>query len=249
VYSPKCVMSSDEIHLPEELEVAGIFELGMWEFDRRFLMTSIETARELYGIESGAREIRIAAVDPEPEAAELLALAIEDKLGPAYTASTWMDMKAALFSALRVEKNLMRFLLACIAVVAFFCVANTLIVITVQKTGAIGLLKSLGFSGFRIMGVFMWHGMIQCMTGTVTGVGVGMLVLKYRENLLQMLKTQFDYELFPQEIYMLDKLPSATTLEDVMTIAGLVITFCLIATVIPAARAASLDPVEALRSE
>lgn len=247
VYTPKCVTSEDELHLPEELTVSGIFDVGMSQYDERFVLTSLETARELHGIETGAVELRVTTVDYER--AHEFARHIQEKLGPEFRTRTWRTMRQDLFGALTVEKNLMRFLLALIAVVAFFCVANTLIVITVQKTSEIGVLKALGFSASKIMGVFIWHGMIQCIIGTFCGIGTGLLVLLYRNDILDLLSAKLDFELFPQSIYMLDRLPATTTFSDVATISGLVIVLCLLATIIPAAYAASRNPVEAMRNE
>ncbi len=247
VYSPRNVMARDEIYLPEELEVSGIYKLGMWEYDSRFALTSIQMARDLYGLDEGALAIRIMTEDPFM--AHEHADAIMAELGPGYQALTWMDLNQTLFDALRVEKDLMRFLLACIAVVAFFCVANTLIVITVQKTQEIGLLKAIGFSEFKIMGVFIWHGMIQCLVGTGSGIGGGMLLLHYRNEVVSWLSSVMGVELFPASIYQLSKIPAHTTPQDLLSITLLVFVFCLLASVIPAARAAWLDPVKALHSD
>jgi lipoprotein-releasing system permease protein len=247
VYTPKCVTAEDELHLPEELTVSGIFNMGMAQYDARFVLTSLDTARELHGIEQGAIELRVTTEDHEK--AGLFAKAIEEKLGPEYRTMTWMDMRPDLFSALTVEKNLMRFLLAFIAVVAFFCVANNLIVVTVNKTKEIGLLKALGFPTFKIMAVFTWHAVIQCVLGTIGGIGAGLLILHYRNNILRAMRRMFDFELFPKSIYELDKLPSVTTWQDIRLITLLVFVFCLLASIIPAWRAAKMSPVDAIRND
>ncbi|TFH17459.1 MAG: FtsX-like permease family protein [Lentisphaerales bacterium] len=246
-YSPNSVGSGDELHLPEELTVAGIFNLGMWEFDSRYVLSSIQAARDVYGIDNGAVAIKVLTDDPFR--ADEFAAAIRETLGNRFIATTWTQMNRTLFEALRVEKGLMLFLLSLISIVAFFCVASTLIVITVQKTSEIGLLKALGFSSGKIMGVFIWHGMIQCITGTLGGLGAGMVILRYRNAILNLLARLFNFELFPKSLYQLAEIPAKTTCEDVVTIVVLVVVFCIIASIVPAARAAYLNPADALRNE
>lgn len=247
VYTPKCVTAEDELHLPEELTVSGIFNIGMAQYDARFVLTSLATAQELHGLERGSVELRVTTDDYEK--AGVYAKAIEEKLGPEYRAMTWAAMRQDLFSALVVEKNLMRFLLAFIALVAFFCVANNLIVVTVNKTKEIGLLKALGFPTFQIMSIFTWHAMIQCVIGTLSGIGAGLLVLRYRNAILRAMRKMFDFELFPKNIYELDELPAVTTWQDVGAISLLVLIFCLLASIIPAWRAAKMSPVDAIRND
>lgn len=246
-YSPNSVGAGDELHLPEELTIAGIFNIGMWEFDSRYVLSSIQAARDVYGIDNGAVAIKVLTDDPFR--ADEFADAIDRKLGGRFYATTWMQMNRTLFEALRVEKGLMRFLLAWIAIVAFFCVASTLIVITVQKTSEIGLLKALGFSSGKIMGVFIWHGMIQCIAGTLGGLGAGMLILHFRNAILDLLSRLFSFELFPKPIYQLAEIPAKTTGGDVITIVLLVFVFCILASIVPAARAAYLNPADALRND
>ena len=247
VYSPKTVMNRDEIQLPEDMVIAGIFELGMWEFDSGFALASLGTARQLCGMESGAMAIRVMTDDPLR--AQPLADRIVETLGPEYRAVTWMDMNRTLFDALRVEKSMMFLLLVFITIVAMFSVTNTLIVIGVQKTGEIGLLKAIGASPLEIMGVFIWHGWIQSVVGTVSGIGAALLTLQYRNELVRWLSVKLHVDLFPKSIYLLSEIPSRTLPSDVLTIAAVVFGFCTLASIVPAARAAALNPVEALRQE
>ncbi len=247
VYSPQSFISPDEIRLPEELTVVGIYELGMWDFDMGYTLTSIGMAQELYGRETGVQAIHV--MTDEPYRAHLVADRLQEHLGPHYEVRTWMELNRQLFAALRVEKNMMFFLLIFITIVAAFGITNTLITLTVQKTREIGLLKSLGFSSGSIMRVFFWQGWIEGVLGTLLGIGTGLLILRYRNDLMFWLSTQFGWELFPKELYHLSEIPASTSSFDILLIAISVMVICTLAGVVPAYRAASLDPARALRNE
>lgn len=246
VYSPRNVISRDELYLPEELVVAGIFNMGMRDYDANFVLASLEVGRELLGMEAGAYAVYVMTDDPFlfDERAE----AVRAKLGPDYEVRTWKEVDSLMFSALSHEKTMMFILLVFITIVAIFCVTNTLIVITVQKTNEIGLLKALGFSSRKIMAAFVWHGWIQCLVGTAAGIGVGLLVLHNLRRIVRLL-LRFDVEVFPKAIYGLSEIPWDTSFGELARIAVFVMVFCTLASFIPAYRAARLNPVEALRHE
>jgi len=246
VYSPMNVLNADELYLPEELTVASIFDMGMRDFDAGFVLTSLEVGRELVGLEDGAHSIYVMTEDPFRFAE--LAERVRKELGPAYTVRTWQEIDHVLFSALSHEKTMMFILLVFITIVAIFCVTNTLIVITVQKTNEIGLLKALGFSSLKIMAAFVWHGWIQCLVGTAAGVGTGLLVLVNLKRIVRWL-TAVNVEVFPKEIYGLNEIPWSTSIGELAQISLFVMVFCTLSSVLPAYRAARLDPVAALRHE
>ena len=160
-----------------------------------------------------------------------------------------MQLNRQLFAALRVEKNMMFFLLIFITMVAAFGITNTLITVAVQKTREIGLLKALGFSSGSIMRVFFWQGWIEGFIGTIAGIGFGLLVLQYRNDLMFFLNSRFRLELFPKELYHLSEIPAVISWSDISVIAISVMIICTLAGLVPAYRAAKLDPVSALRYE
>ncbi len=246
VHSPQNVMNRDELYLPEEIVISGIFDMGMRDFDSGFLITSLRVARDLTGLDEGAEKIYVMTDDPF--LFEKYAGAVRDVLPTSFVVRTWKEVDQLMFKALSHEKTLMFVLLVFITIVAIFCVTNTLIVITVQKTNEIGLLKALGFSSWQIMAAFVWHGWIQCLVGIVAGIGAGLLVLQNLEGIVRAL-TLFDVDIFPKSIYGLSEIPSETKLGEVLKIGFSVMVFCTLASLLPAWRAAKMDPVEALRKE
>ncbi len=158
------------------------------------------------------------------------------------------EIDSQLFNALAVEKNMMVILLMFITVVAIFCVTNTLIVLTVQKTDEIGLLKALGFSSRQVMGAFVLHGWIQCLVGTVLGIGAALLILENLHVLVAFL-AKLGVEVFPKSVYGLAEIPWRVIPGEVVSVSVSVILFCTVASFLPAWRAARMDPVTALRKE
>jgi lipoprotein-releasing system permease protein len=136
-------------------------------------------------------------------------------------------------------------LLMLISLVAVFCVMNTLLVLTVQKTPEVGLLKALGFSKRQIMSVFLVHGMIQCSAGVVLGLLTSWAVLANLQNIVEAL-ARCGVEVFPASVYGLAAIPSRLVISDIFWTCGLVFVFGLVASFVPALCAASKDPVKAL---
>jgi len=246
VYSPLNLLSPDELYLPEELTVTGVFSMGMRDYDSIFVLTSLDVARDLVGKFDGAESVQI-QVD-NPERVQAVAAALREALGEEFRVQTWQEVDSVLFGALRTEKTMMFVLLVFIAVVAVFCVTNTLIVITVQKTHEIGLLKALGFSSPQLMGAFLLHGQIQCFAGTSLGVLTGWTVLRNLKGIVRFL-TRWNIEVFPKEIYHFAEIPWKIIPQDVALTVASVYVFCAIASLIPAWRASKIDPVVALRQE
>ena len=248
VYSPMNLVAKDEVFFPERLTVTGIFDSGQRDFDSGFIVTSIAVARDLMGMKSGVYSVHLKAEDPQNTAAFSQVVNDVCLLTPGYQVRTWQEIDSQLFNALAVEKNMMVILLMFITVVAIFCVTNTLIVLTVQKTDEIGLLKALGFSSHQVMAAFVLHGWIQCLIGTALGVGAALLILENLPVLVAFL-ARLGVEVFPKSVYGLAEIPWRVIPREVADVAVSVILFCTAASCLPAWRAARMDPVTALRKE
>jgi lipoprotein-releasing system permease protein len=235
----------NEFFLPEEMTVAGVYWTGMKDYDEPFAICSIGMAREITGVDGGATIIQAQLDDPMSAWRERAA--ISNALGRAFSVSTWQEEDKVLFDALRTEKTMMFILLAFVAVVAAFCVTNTLILIVTQKTNEIGLLKALGFSNRQIEAAFVLNGMIQCVAGEVLGLVLGWTVLRNIKHLINWL-AGLGIEVFPAEIYGLDEFPWRIVPSDVIAVTGMVFVFSVLAAYIPAWRAARLDPVKAINN-
>jgi lipoprotein-releasing system permease protein len=250
VYAPRdfdAFKNRDEAHLPTELEVTGIFRVDMYEFDSKFIYVSLGNARELYVIEEGAHAIGVRLDDAWN--AEIVRQHLNKTLPDGLTAITWAQLNRPIFAALRTEKAVMFFILLIITVVAAFGIASTLFTVSIQKTREIGLLQSLGATSGRIVSVFVLLGFLVGLTGTLMGVGHGLLALYYRNDVLNWLTALTGWQLFPVEIYNFSELPAVVNQGDVTVIALAALVICTLAGVAPAIRSARLNPVEALRYE
>ncbi len=246
VYSPKTLVARDEIYLPVKWRVTGMFSSGQRDYDSGFAVASLANVRELMGMEHGVFAIHLKTV--EPGNSEKFKAVYDDvqKVVPWCRTITWQEADRAIFNALAVEKNMTALLLMLITVVAIFCVMNTLLVLTVQKTPEIGLLKAIGFPNRKIMGVFVVHGLIQCTTGTVIGIALAVTILKNLQSMVEWLAT-FGLEVFPKSVYGLDAIPYRLVTGDVVWVVVIVFVFGLLASMIPASVAVMKNPVDALR--
>ena len=247
VYSPKTLVDRDEIYLPVKWTVSGVFSSGQRDYDSGFAVASLPNVRELMGMDKGVLAIHVKCKTPAVPAvfdetcAEISRIA-ENRV----RLVTWREADRELFNALAVEKNMTALLLMLIAIVGLFCVMNTLLVLTVQKTPEIGLLKALRFPKRKIMGVFLVHGLIQCTAGVALGLLAAWAVLANLQTIVDQL-AHFGVHVFPKSVYGLDSLPYRIVPSDVWWVVATVYVFGVLASLVPAAAAALKKPVEALR--
>jgi lipoprotein-releasing system permease protein len=251
VYSPRNFQKKDkEVYLPVELTVSGIFDSGLYEFDLGIIFTSVTVAQDLYNLGRGVHEIA-AMVEggDDPQRSQAAAKLLSAQLKPPLRVETWMQRNKKVLMAVQVEKNVMFFILFFIIIVAAFGICSTLITITIQKTREIGVLKALGAGPLGIMSIFVLQGLVVGVIGTLLGLGAGMLLLHYRNPFNRWLSSTLGCELFPREIYNFSEIPAQINTPDVAWICVTALIICTVAGIVPALRAARLDPVEALRYE
>lgn len=246
VYSPKSLADENEVYLPIKWRVTGIFSTGRHDYDSGYAVASLANVRDLMGLEKGVFAIHVKTDCPvDMLRFKTLVGEIERVAGSGRRILTWREVDREFFNALAVEKNLTAVLLMFISIVAVFCVMITLLVMTVQKTSEIGLLKALGFGRLKIMAVFMIHGMIQCLIGVGLGLLASWAVLSNLQNIVEWLARR-GVQVFPGSVYGLDAIPHRVIVSDLVWVIVSVFVFGLLASLVPAASAASKDPVRAL---
>ena len=253
VYSPQSLKEMKDAQdagetigvLPEEYTVNGVFDAGQGELNN-FMFCSLRNAQDLYHMDEGAHVVWVETDDPlqlDPVIA-----GIGREIGPQYHIGTWQDLNPTLLAQVAVEKNVTGFLMFFIVIVAAFGIASSLIIFGVQKTKEIGLLKALGATNGQVSLVFLIQSAVVGVLGTTLGLGLGHLVLKYRNKILDAFR-EHDMELFPEKLYGFSELPAQVVAGDVWVICGVSVLLCLMAGLLPAWNAARLQPVEALRNE
>src|ERR1017187_2688573 len=249
VMSPRILEKKGaEVDLGMDLTVTGIFESGMYEYDVGLIFTSLETAQELYGLGHAVQGVEIATDDPINGARDV-ADALNRKLPASLRAQTWAQMNQRVLGAIQVEKSVMFFILTFIIIVAAFGIMSTLITVTVQKTREIGVMKALGAASGKILRIFVLQGFIVGVFGVAIGLGLGLLTVHNINPINHFLSRVVGIDLFPRDIYNFPSIPAFLTLRDLLTIGGSALVICTLAGLLPALRAARLEPVEALRYE
>jgi lipoprotein-releasing system permease protein len=238
---------NEELYVPDELVVRGIFDVGYYEYNATVIVTSLANAQDLYGLNGEVHGLMVMLDDPFK--AETVQAELQRTLGSDYHVATWTEESSALLSALVVEKNVMFYLLFFIMIVAAFGIMNSLITFVVQKTREIGMLKALGGTRGQVLWLFLSQGLLVGVAGVITGFGLGMLAVTYRNEFLHVMRRLTHIELFPAQIYGFTELPALLVPGDIAIICGSALLICLLAGLIPAWNAARLRPVEALRYE
>ncbi len=241
------VKEPDEVYVPESARVAGIFSMGVYDFDSGLVFLHLDQAADLFGYDWGSATSVHGRV-PDPFRMEALLEDLRTRL-PHCVVRSWQEANQLLFGALRVEKTLMVFLLTFIVVVASFGIAGTLITVAVQKTREIGVLKAMGMGRGLVARIFLLVGGMIGLGGTLFGVGLGLLVIAYRDAIAGVLSRAMGVDVFPPELYHLTRIPGKPTAPDVLLIVALSLAICVLASLVPALYASAMSPARALQEE
>ena len=227
--------------------VVGIFESGFFEYDSTLAYISLKNCQEFLNMGDLVTGIEIRVDDIYK--ADLIAKQIEKKLGFPYWGRHWMEMNRNLFSALKLEKRVMFIILSLIVLVAAFNIISALIMIVMEKSKDIAILKTMGATRAGIMKIFILQGLVVGAIGTLLGSLAGLAVALNLEALSRFVEKLFGFKILPGDVYYLSELPSQVNYGDVGIIILGTLLISFLSTIYPSWRASRLDPAEALRYE
>ncbi len=220
------------------LEVTGIFETGMFEYDSSLVYIPLETAQKFFQTGTAVHGLEVTVSDIDR--AGLIGKDLRLDLGNLFIVKDWMSMNQNLFSALKLEKTAMFVILTLIVLVAAFNIVSTLIMVVIDKTKDIAILKAMGAHQKQILRIFMFEGLIIGLTGTIIGLigGLGICEILQRYKLIEL----------PGNVYPMTTLPIKILPSDITIIAISAVLITLLATLYPAWTASRIEPAKALRS-
>ena len=226
--------------------ISSLFESGLNDFDNNVAFINLETLEEFFNLKSTDRNLEIYLKNPQNIENQKY---IVQKIFTNEFVYSWSDMNNSLFSALKVERNVMFIILSLIIIVAAFNIISGLTILVKNKTREIAILKSIGVLNKSIIKIFFLIGVIIGTSATIFGIILGVTFSLYVENLRQFLSTVFNISLFPEEIYFLSTMPSEINPSSIFVISICSILITIIVSIFPAMKAAKLDPIKALKYE
>ena len=227
--------------------VAGVFEVGMFQYDSALVLIHVRDAAKLYRFDDSVSGVRLKLDDMflAPQVAAELA----DLLGEWYWVNDWTRSHTNYFRALKIEKTAMFIILLLIVAVAAFNIISTLVMVVTDKQGDIAILRTLGTSPISIMGIFIVQGVVIGMVGTLLGIAGGVSLALNIDTIVPAIESGFGIQFLPSSVYYISELPSELRWSEVTTIATLAFVLSMLATIYPAWRASRVQPAEALRYE
>ncbi len=247
------IMSSSGIEtiigsLPKKktFTVISLFESGLADFDNNIGFINLDTLNEFFNLDEKDTNLEIYLKNPQNIEDQKI---VVQKIFPNDFVYSWADMNSSLFSALKVERNVMFIILSLIIIVAAFNIISGLTILVKNKTRDIAILKSIGVLNKSIIKIFFLVGVIIGSSATIFGILLGVTFSLYVENLRQFLSNVFNISLFPEEIYFLSSMPSEINPISIFFISLCSILITILVSIFPALKAAKLDPIKALKYE
>ena len=234
--------------LPKQktFKVTSLFESGLIDFDNNVIFINLETLEEFFDLNPKKRNLEIYLKDPKDieNQKKIIQKIFSDEF-----VYSWADMNSSLFSALKVERNVMFIILSLIIIVAAFNIISGLTFLVKNKTREIAILKSIGVLNKSIVKIFFLVGITIGTSATIFGVILGITFSIYVENIRQILSTIFNISLFPEEIYFLSTMPSEINATSIFIISLCSIFITVVVSIFPALKAEKLDPIKSLKYE
>ena len=247
------IMSSSGIktiigNLPKKktFVVSSIFDSGLADFDNNIIFLNLNTLEEFSNLSQKDRYLEIFLNNPQKIERQKI---IVQKIFPNDLVFTWADMNKSLFSALKIERNVMFIILSLIIIVAAFNIISGLTILVKNKTKDIAILKSIGVLNNSIIKIFFLVGVIIGTSATLFGIFLGVTFSIYIENIRQFISDTFNLSLFPEEIYFLSTMPSEINISSISIISLCSILITILVSIFPAMKAAQLDPIKSLKYE
>tara|TARA_B110000444_G_C18829934_1_gene592588 strand:- start:1116 stop:2348 length:1233 start_codon:yes stop_codon:yes gene_type:complete len=247
------IMSSSSVetiigNLPKQktFVVLSIFDSGLADFDNNIIFLNLETLEEFSDLTERSRNLEIYLKNPQKieSQKEIVQNNFSNEL-----VFTWADTNKSLFSALKVERNVMFIILSLIIIVAAFNIISGLTILVKNKTKDIAILKSIGVLNNSIIKIFFLVGVIIGTSATLFGIFLGVVFSIYVENIREFISSTFDLTLFPAEIYFLSTMPSEINIGSIFLISICSISITIFVSIFPAMKAAKLDPIKSLKYE
>ncbi len=230
----------------ENFKIVSIFDSGLSDYNENIAYINLQTLESFFNKNKEDRFLEFYFKDPKN-------IEIHKKnltaLFPDALVYTWSDMNKSLFSALKVERNVMFIILSLIIIVAAFNIISGLTILVKNKTRDIGILKSIGVSNKSIKKIFFLVGFFIGTSATLFGVAVGTLFSIYIETIRQFISNIFGISLFPEDIYILNSMPSEINIVSIIIISLCSIIATILVSIYPASKASSLDTVKTLKYE
>ena len=226
--------------------VNSIFDSGFSEFDHNVAFINLDYLEDFFNLDESSRNLEVYLKDPSDieKSKNLIQSIFKDEF-----IYTWSDLNSSLFSALKVERNVMFIILSLIIIVAAFNIISGLTILVKNKTREIAILKSIGVLNKSITKIFFLVGVIIGSSATLFGIFLGIIFSIYIEKVRTLLSAIFNISLFPEEIYFLSKMPSEINFFSIFIISICSILITVIVSIFPAIKASKLDPVKSLKYE
>ncbi len=227
--------------------VAGVFDVGMHEYDRYMAYVPVDSAQALFSFGESVESLGIMLKDP----AQALDYAreLDKKYGNQYRIVDWQQANSSFFGAVQTERNVMFIILTLIIIVASFNIVSSMVMLIKDKSGSIAILRTMGMARKSVMRVFMLVGSFNGIVGTISGVVLGVLFCFNIKTIQKFVEWVTGANVFNSEVYFLTNLPAEVNWGEVGQIAAISLAISLLATVYPSWRAARIQPAEVLRYE